>query len=95
MGSLASLNESSTFVGAGVLELRLGHVHWECPLMEMGRVFHVTGPLATSSGPGVYSTLVRCQVGTDRAMVDSGSMQAHPVDGAEKPLRNDLTGSSL
>lgn len=58
--------------------------------MEMGQVFHVTGPPATSSGPGVYSTLVRCQVGTDRAMVDSGSTQAHPVDGAEKPLRNIL-----
>lgn len=37
----------------------------------------------------------RLKLSDSQGLVDSGSTQARPVDGAEKPLRNDLTGSSL
>lgn len=51
---------------AEVLEMRVtGHMRRECPLMEVGQVFHVIGvPRVT------YSVRVSCQ-----ALVDSGCMQ--------------------
>lgn len=51
-------------------------IHTECPLMEVGQVFRVTGLPAPSPGLGVtYNVPVRHQRAVHQAMVDSGCMQ--------------------
>lgn len=58
--------EGHTNAKAEVLEMRVtGHLRRECPLMEVGQVFHVI-----EVPRGTYSVRVSCQ-----ALVDSGCMQ--------------------